>query len=250
MYPVVPYAYEYVRLATKTGGFSGLAKSVIRQIVFTTHGKAIAPAVVGSITANPSTLMKTYLIYELSRVKHAAGNSAHIKSIILHEVITDMALSLNFDWLFVSYVKFMLKNRIRPGLHTRNLPYLVKKLGEWGIDPIQLTILAPFNKIGFQMNPSKTDFEKTLESISGIKVIAMSILASGYLKPPEAISYVAGLPNLTHIAVGVSNEHQAIETFRLLREKKQNELAHAKTDMLLDLFSLWIVMLLCIFLYN
>ena len=46
----------------------------------------------------------------------------------------------------------------------------------------------------------------------------MSILAAGYLKPAEAIDYVRGLPNAEGIVVGVSNEQQARETFRLLRK--------------------------------
>jgi hypothetical protein len=49
--------------------------------------------------------------------------------------------------------------------------------------------------------------------------LAISVLAAGYLKPEEAIDYIAGLPNIKGIAVGVSKEKHAYETFRLLREK-------------------------------
>lgn len=219
LYPVLPYAYEYVRMATKTGGFSGLAKKVMRQVLFSTNGKAVIPAIVGSLTTNPSTLMKTYLIYELSRVKKAAGKNAHLKSVILHEVVTDMALALNLKWVFQSYIDYMLKSKIRPGIHTRNLPYLLAKFDEWEIDTGQLTLLTPFNMIGFEMNPSKDACEKALQRLSGTQVIAMSILASGYLKPSEAIRYVASVPNVTDLAVGVSSERQATETFKLLREQ-------------------------------
>ena len=45
----------------------------------------------------------------------------------------------------------------------------------------------------------------------------MSILAAGYLKPSEAIDYVRKLPNANAVVVGVSNEQQARETFKLLR---------------------------------
>jgi hypothetical protein len=221
LYPVLPYAYEYVRLATKTGGFSGLAKKVIGQILLSANGKAIVPAVVGSLTINPSELMKTYFVYEISRVKHAAGKNAKIKSVILHEVVTDMALALDLDWLFSSYVDFMLKSKIRPGIHTRNLPFMLKKFDEWNIDVSKLAILTPFNKIGFEMNPSRAAFEDTLPRLSETQLIVMSILASGYLKPADAIDYVAGLPNVTDIAVGVSSERQAQETFKLLRAQNK-----------------------------
>jgi hypothetical protein len=191
--------------------------------MFSTNGKAVIPAITGSITTNPSKLMKTYLIYELSRVKQAAGKNAHIKSMILHEVVTDMALALNLDWLFNSYIDFMSKSKIRPGIHTRNLPYLLKKFDEWKIDVSKLTFLTPFNKIGFVMNPSKDVYEETLKRLPrGTQVIAMSILASGYLKPSDAISYVASFPNVTYIAVGESSKSQATETFKLLSELNNN----------------------------
>ena len=66
------------------------------------------------------------------------------------------------------------------------------------------------------MNPSQAECEKALEEIPQAEIIAMSILAAGYLKPTEAIDYVRGLPNVNAIVVGVSNEQQARETFRLL----------------------------------
>jgi hypothetical protein len=190
--------------------------------VFSKNVKAVPSAIVGSIRADPSAFMKMYLLYELSRIKHFVGKNSHIKSVILHEVITDMALALNLDWLFVSYIDFFAKSKVRPGLHTRNLPYLVKKLERWGLDASKLTILTPFNKIGFEMNPSRYDCERVLENLSGTQVIAMAIMASGYLNPSEAIEYVAGFPNITTLAVGVSSERQAFETFKILKEVNQN----------------------------
>lgn len=68
------------------------------------------------------------------------------------------------------------------------------------------------------MNPSKLGCEKTLAEIPESNVIAMSILAAGYLRIPEAIEYVHSLPNLKGIVVGVSRESHARETFRLLSE--------------------------------
>jgi len=52
--------------------------------------------------------------------------------------------------------------------------------------------------------------------------LAISILAAGYLSPSDAISYVATLPNVKGVAVGVSKEKHARETFRLLKEKLNN----------------------------
>jgi hypothetical protein len=218
LYAIVPYAYEYVRLATKVGGISGLAKQVARQIIFSKNIVKVVPNLIGLLRANPSAFLKTYLIYEISRIKSAAGKDANLKSVLLHEVITDMALALDLDWLFKSYVKFFSKSKIRPGFETRNFPYLVQKLSEWQIDLNRITITASFNKVGFQMNPSKVDCENALMAASGAQIIAMSTLAAGYLAPSEAVTYIAGLPNIQLIVVGVSKEHQACETFNSLKK--------------------------------
>ena len=80
-------------------------------------------------------------------------------------------------------------------------------------------IFLLFNKVGFQMVPSKKECEKALAQLPKPNVLAISILAAGYLKPPEAIDYIAQLPNIKGVAVGVSKEKHANETFKLLREK-------------------------------
>jgi hypothetical protein len=218
LYPIVPYAFEYVRLATRIGT-PGLAKKFARQIAVSGNVKAIALGLTGVMRMDPVALLKTYLYYEISRIKSAAGKQADLCSVLLHEVITDMALALNLDWLFKSYVDFILNLGMKPGFNTRNFAYLVNKLREWDVDLREIIIAAPFNKKGFQMDPSRTDCETALASIPEPNVIAISILAAGYLKPQEAIDYIATLPKIKGVAVGVSKEHHATETFKLLKDR-------------------------------
>ncbi len=218
LYAIVPYAYEYARLATSQDGFSGLAKQIIRQIVLSKNAFTVAKDSVGLVNANPSKLLKVYLLYEISRIKSAAGKNCNIQSVMLHEIITDMALAFNLDWLFKFYIDFLESKSIRPGFETRNFAYLIQRFQEWKLDLSELAIVAPFNKAGFQMNPSKESCEKALKEVEGAKIIAMSILAAGYLKPLEAIDYIAGLQNISEIVVGVSRNQQAAETFRVLRQ--------------------------------
>ena len=218
LYPIVPYTFEYVRLATRIGT-PGLAKNFAKQIAISGNVKAIALGLKGIIRMDPVALLKTYLYYEISRIKSAAGKHANICSVLLHEVITDMALALNLDWFFKSYVDFLLKLGIKPGFNTRNFVYLVNKFKEWDVDLSETLIAAPFNKKGFQMEPSRTECEKALASIPRPNLIAISVLAAGYLKPPEAIDYIATLPNIKGVAVGVSKEQHAHETFNLLKDR-------------------------------
>ena len=219
LYPIVPYAYEYVQLATQLGGISGLAKRFAGQILASHSPSLIAAGLKGAAFSDPVSLMKAYLLFEISRIKSSAGKHANIDSMFLHEVITDMALALNLDWFLAAYVHFMSKRKITPGFNTCNLPYLIGKLRDWQIDIRKVFVAAPLNRVGFQMNPSKEECERTLSSLPGPTVIAISILAAGYLKPQKAIEYIAELPNIKGVAVGVSKETHAKETFRNLREQ-------------------------------
>jgi hypothetical protein len=96
-----------------------------------------------------------------------------------------------------------------PGFETRNLPYLVEKFSTWGIGLDKVALVAPFNAAGFQMSPSKAECERALERIPETEIIAMSILASGYLKLNEATEYINSLPRLSGMVVGLSKEQHA-----------------------------------------
>ena len=82
----------------------------------------------------------------------------------------------------------------------------------------KITIAASFNKIGFQMNPSKIECENALHDCQGAQIIAFSILAAGSLKLDDAANYLHTLENLNGVAVGVSKESHARETFKLLKK--------------------------------
>jgi hypothetical protein len=220
LYAIVPYAYEYVRIATQLGPV-GLAKKLAQKIVLTGNSQAIFNGLKGVIRMDPEALMKTYLFYELSRIKSSGGNHMNIKSVMLHEVVTDMLLALNADWLIKSFINFLFERKIKPGFETRNFVYLVNKFKEWDIDFSKILIAAPFNKVGFQMVPSKEECEKALAEVPESNTIAFSILAAGYLKLQEASEYMQTLSNLKGVAVGVSKEHHARETFIIL-EKSLN----------------------------
>jgi len=222
LYPIVPYAYEYVRLATQLGGMSGLARNMAKRVIFSMNMRAMANGLNGVVRMDPAALLKTYVLYEISRIKSKAGRNARLESVLLHEIITEMALALDMDWLIKSYVDFMLKLGITPGFETRNFTYLVAKFRRWNVDFRKVVIATPFNKAGFQMNPSRLDCERALAVVPESNVVAMSILAAGYLKLPEAIEYVQTLSNLKGIVVGVSKERHARETFELLKRRQMN----------------------------
>jgi len=217
LYPIVPYMYEYVRMANRLGGIPGLAKKFARELIMSGNLKSVAYGLDAAARADPTSLTKAYLAYEISRTKSSAGKQASLRSMLIHQAITDMALALDMDWFFEVCIDFLSNQRIIPGFNTGNLVYLANKFKAWGLGLERILIAAPFNKTGFQMNPSRTECEKILSSSKSSMVIAVSIFAAGYLNPSEAIDYIATLPHLKGVAVGVSKEKQARETFKLLQ---------------------------------
>ncbi|MGA2158529.1 MAG: hypothetical protein ABSG90_04860 [Dehalococcoidia bacterium] len=219
LYAIVPYAYEYVRLATSVGGVPGLGIELAKQVMRSRNSKSFAYGLKGLATVNPPDLMKAYLVYEIYKIKTAAGPKTKLVSLLLHETVTDMALALNLDWVFKTHIEFMRDLGIKPGFETRNFPYLVKQFEKWGIGFPGTVIEASFNPLAFQMCPSREECEKALVKASSAEIIAFSILAAGRVKLPEAIDYIASLPELKGVAVGVSKISHCGETFGLLKEK-------------------------------
>lgn len=219
LYAIVPYAYEYVRLACAAGGVPGLAKKLVRDIALLGDLGAVASGLNGVLRSDLKSLFKTYLLYEVSKVKRSAGGKAKLESVLLHQLLTDLCLGLGLEWVFKFYAEFLLKAGLTPGFNTGNFALLVERFRRWGISLEDIVIAAPFNKVGFQMVPSREECEKALGNLPKPNVLAISILAAGYLKPEEAVGYVAGLPNIKGVAVGVSKEKHAYETFKLLRDK-------------------------------
>jgi len=215
LYAIVPYVFEFVRMAVTEGGISGLAKKVGTEIFLSGNVGSVFEGTKGVIANDPASLLKAYLLYEESRIMSAAGNSGVLVSIFTHEVLTDMALALNMEWLFKTHIDLMTKRKIKPGFHTHNLPYLVSRFKSWNIDCRKLAFTTQFNSLGFGMCPSKVEAEAVLKEIPETEVIAYGILASGYVKIQQAMEYAKSTPMLRGIVVGVSREEQARETFTL-----------------------------------
>ena len=148
-------------------GFLVWLNVLLMQVLRSGNLKTALIGLKGVLTSNPIDVMKAYLSYEIIRIKASAKNRGTLRSVLLHEVITDMAIALNLESLVKSYIKFMIDHDIEPGFETRNFSYFVNKFKEWGIDFNGLVIAAPFNKIGFYMNPSKAECEKALADVSG-----------------------------------------------------------------------------------
>jgi uncharacterized protein (DUF486 family) len=218
LYAIVPYTFEYVRIATQTGT-PGLAKRFVKQIAGSGNLGAMFSGLKAVTKVEPKSLMQTYLAYEISRITSAVGDKTELSSLFLHEVVTDMSLALDLKWIFEAHVEYLKKRKIVPGFHTRNFPLLVNKLKSWGVDLSELMITTPFNKVGFQMNPGREECEATLAEMPIPNVLAISVMACGYFKPNQAVDYISGLKNLKGAVAGASTEQQARELFPLFAQR-------------------------------
>jgi hypothetical protein len=215
LYGITPAAGEFARLMGPSGGVDGLIKKIAKQMVMTSDVRAITQALTGIALTNPEILLKSFLRYEISRIKSSAKN-AKLSSLMFHEIVTDIALALDLKWVFKCSIDFLRRLDVTPGYETRNFPYLVTKFKQWEIDFRDVAIAASFNKVGFQMSPSKAECEKALMSIPKNGVLAISPLAAGYLSPMQAIDYLKKL-DIGGVAVAVSKDYQARETFQILK---------------------------------
>jgi hypothetical protein len=145
LYAILPYSYEYVRLAVSRGGIPGLVKEVAQQLLASRNVPAVLVGAKGAIAADPSALCEAYVRYDANRVRAAMGPAATFEGVLLHEIVADMALGLGWDWLFRAFIQAGARAGVQPGFNTRNLPLLVAKLREWGIPTRDLIFAAPFN---------------------------------------------------------------------------------------------------------
>ncbi len=71
------------------------------------------------------------------------------------------------------------------------------------------------NKAGYFANPDMTSYENAIRE-KRFRPIAMSIFASGAIKPEEAIQYVCQQPNIGSIVFGASSRQHIEESKQLI----------------------------------
>jgi hypothetical protein len=205
-YPVFPYAYRYVRLASEKGSPALLEDMVSKLGFFGT-----LKAGIGLASADPVALLKAALDMEIRPLARLFGKQK-LGAVFLHELIVDLCIGLDVKEPIASYLSHVGENYGKAGLVTRNFPLLLQKLGEWELAAD--AIMAPFNMAGFQMVPSREACEKALSSLPDkTAVMAISPMAAGLIKPAEALPYIASLQRIDAVILGTSSPAHAKETF-------------------------------------
>jgi len=138
----------------------------------------------------------------------------NVKVIFIQNIVTDLLLGFGVKEVFISFADYIRKKYgAEPGFVTLNLPKLVNFLLDCGIEnPV---VCSAINRAGYFMNPDVQSYEKTIEE-KKFQPIAMSILASGAVKPEEAVEYICSQLAIKSIVFGASNKQHIIETKELI----------------------------------
>lgn len=209
LYPSIPYPYKYANLVAEKGIFATLKDVIISD---STAGDIASLITRAGFSLFESDMLKVMQI--LIDIEVKIFHKLDIKVIFLQNVITDLLLGFRVKDVFVGYTTYIKeKYGVEPGFITVNLPQLTGFLLDCGIEnPI---ICSSINKAGYFMNPDIDSYEKTIQEKT-FRPVAMSILASGAIKPREAVEYVCQQPAIQSIVFGASSRKHIEETKELI----------------------------------
>lgn len=209
VYLLIPYVAKYVKQANEKG-LVNVVTDALGSSSLTEKLNTLWQGGLGAITGDATRILTTLIDFEVGPYR-----DLDLRSIVLHDVLADLALGLDMPDVFATFDRHVReKYNAIPGFGTKNLPRMAAMLERAGIeDPF---IMAAINKKGFWVNPSLAECERTLRE-KRLRLLAMSSLAAGYLKPAEAYEYLYGLPQISSVVVGVSSPHHAEETFSTIQ---------------------------------
>jgi len=218
LYPIVPDVLSLVNESAELG-MVGLLSRFLDGLSVQGKFKLMVKGGLAAFSFSPVELIKTYLNAETDRIYAAMPHGAEARAIFLHEIVADALVGLRLSKVLQEYCKHVhSKLGVVPGLVTRNFPRLVEFLKFSAVPLNSVVVMAPFNAVGFQMNPSKEICEEILdkECRLGLNVVAMSILSAGRLSLKQATDYIMKLPSQVSCVIGTSSESHSKETFEQL----------------------------------
>jgi len=198
-YLQVPYVQGYIQKMNEKG-LSGLVMEIIKRGGIKTSSSLILTNIINIAKKDYSSIATSAL-----RLEVAPFMDIKIKALFLHNVLTDLLLSLQMQEIFIKYIEYVEdKLRIKPGFITLNFQLFKNNFEKWGISPP--LVMTPINPIGYDMNPSQKAIEDCIKKYNG-EIIAMNVLGGGGVSSiNEACSYLKSFNKIKSCAVGASSE--------------------------------------------
>lgn len=200
-YPSVPYAHKYADMVNELGILPAVNEALIKG---NSAGGVLSMVAKGSAALFGKDAMK--MMEMLIDVEYKMFRGLNVKVFFLQNIFTDLMLGYNVREAFERFCDYIRKKyHVIPGFITLNMPYLKRKLEEWGIDGV--VICSSINKIGFNMYPSKEEYETIIAANDPTKyqLMAMNPLASGSISPKESFDYINNL-NIQSVVFGASSK--------------------------------------------
>ena len=200
-YPSIPYAYKYANMVNELGIFPAINETIFK-------GNS-AKGVLGMMAKGVSVVFTKdamKMMEMLIDVEYKMFRGLNVKAFFLQNIVTDLILGYNIKEVFEHFCDYIRKKyKVIPGFVTLNLPYLLGKFQEWGIEDV--VISSSINAAGFNMHPSKEEYEKLIEKNDPTKyqLMAMNVLASGSISPKESFDYINSL-NIQSVVFGASSK--------------------------------------------
>lgn len=200
-YPSIPYPYKYANMVNELGIFPA-----VNEVLFKGN---TAGGVLGMIGKGASALFTKdamKMMEMLIDVEYKMFQGLNVKVLFLQNVIADLVLGYDIKEVFEHYCDYIRKKyKVLPGIITLNMPYLKSKLEEWGID--EVVICSSINAAGFNMHPSKEEYERVIAANdpSKYQLMAMNVLASGSITVQQSFDYINSL-NLQSVVFGASSK--------------------------------------------
>jgi hypothetical protein len=209
LYPSLPYAHKYANAVAQKGILATLKSTILAD-------NSVAN-IVGMLTKGGFSLFEKDMIRVMQLlvdIEMKIFRDLNVKVIFLQNIVTDLLLGFGVKDVFIAFASHVKeKYEVEPGFVTLNMPKLVDFLIDCDIEnPI---VCSSINKAGYFMNPNIETYEKVLKKNS-FRPIAMSILASGAVRPKEAVEYVCQQPNIESIIFGASSKQHIVETKELI----------------------------------
>ena len=212
-YPSLPYPHNYANLVAEKGVVPAINEVLISG---NTAGGLLNMIAKGGAAVLGKDMVK--VMQMLIDIEMKAFVGLNIKVVFLQNIITDLLLGLNAKVFFIEFAEYIKKKyNVLPGFLTMNLPFMLQKFQEWELE--EVVICSSINKIGYLMSPGVPEYETALASYDGNKyqIMAMSVLASGAVKPNEAFEFI-GKQKIDSIVFGASSQKNIIQSTDLINK--------------------------------
>ncbi len=206
-YPSIPYAYKYANMVNELGIFPAINETIFKGNSAMGVLGMMAKGVSVAVTKDAMKMMEM-----LIDVEYKMFRDLNVKVFFLQNIITDLFLGYGIKEIFEHFSEYLRKKyKVTPGFVTLNMPYLKSKFEEWGIEDV--VICSSINAAGFNMHPSKEEYDKVIAANdpSKYQLMAMNVLASGSITVKDSFDYINSL-NIQSVVFGASSKNHIQST--------------------------------------